>query len=65
MIGKRCEDCHYLCTSDVPDVIDYGIEISFCCEDGAKVNLFFKKVYERKSLATVWRCLMSKNGMVL
>ena len=53
MTGKRCEDCHYLCISDVPDYSDYAIEISFCCEDGVKVNLFFKRVYERKSL--VWR----------
>ena len=60
MTGRRCEDCHYLHISDVPDYIDYAIEISFCCEDGMKVNLFFKKVYERKSL--VWRCWMSKSG---
>ena len=60
MTGKRCEDCHYLCISVVPDYIDYAIEISFCCEDGVKVNLFFKKVYERKSL--VWRCWMRKSG---
>ena len=60
MTGKTCEDCHYLCISDVPDYIDYAIEISFCCEDGAKVNLFSKKVYERKSL--VWRCWMRKSG---
>ena len=61
MIGKRCEDCHYLCISDVPDLPEgYAIEISFCCEDGVKVNLFFKKVYQRKSL--VWRCWMSKSG---
>ena len=60
MTGKRCEDCHYLCISDVPDLLDYAIEISFCCEDGVKVNLFFKKVYERKSL--VWRCWMRKSG---
>ena len=45
--GKRCEECHYLCIADVPDLLDYAIEISFCCEDGVKVNLFFKKVYER------------------
>ena len=60
MTGKRCEDCHYLCISDVPNYIDYAIEISFCCEDGVKVNLFFKKVYECKSL--VWRCWMRKSG---
>ena len=60
MTGKRCEDCHYLCISDVPDYIDYAIEISFCCEDGLNINLFFKKVYERKSL--VWRCWMRKSG---
>ena len=60
MTGKRCEDCHYLCISDVPDLLDYTTEISFCCEDGVKVNLFFKKVYERKSL--VWRCWMRKSG---
>ena len=60
MTGKRCEDCHYLCISDVPDYIDYAIEISFRCEDGVKVNLFFKKVYECKSL--VWRCWMRKSG---
>ena len=60
MIGKRCENCHYFCISDVPDYTDYTIEISFCCEDGVKVNLFFKKVYERKSL--VWRCWMRKSG---
>ena len=61
MTGKRCEDCHYLSISDVPDIpINYAIEISFCCEDGVKVNLFFKKVYERKSL--VWRCWMSRSG---
>ena len=41
MTGKRCENCHYLCISDVPDYIDYAIEISFCYEDGMKVNLFF------------------------
>ena len=58
--GKRCENCHYLRISDVPDYIDYAIEISFCYEDGMKVNLFFKKVYERKSL--VWRCWMRKSG---
>ena len=60
MTGKRCEDCHYLCISDVPDDSDYAIEISFCYEDGMKVNLFLKKVYERKSL--VWRCWMSRSG---
>ena len=60
MTGKRCENYHYLCISDVPDYIDYAIEISFCCEDGVKVNLFFKKVYEHKSL--VWRCWMRKSG---
>ena len=61
MIGKRCEDCHYLCISDIPDLPEgYAIEISFCCEDGFKVNLFLKKVYERKSL--VWRCWMSKSS---
>ena len=55
MTGKRCEKCHYLCISDIPDIpLNYAIEISFCYEDGVKVNLFFKKVYERKSL--VWRC---------
>ena len=63
MTGKRCEDGHYLCISDVPDYIDYAIEISFCCEDGVKVNLFLKKVYECKSL--VWRCCMRKVVMVL
>ena len=42
MTGKRCEDCHYLCISDIPDLpIDYAIEISFCYDDGVKVNLFF------------------------
>ena len=46
MTGNRYEDCHYLRISDVPDLLDYVIEISFCCEDGLKVNLFFKKVYE-------------------
>ena len=61
MTGKRCEDCHYLYLLDVPDItINYAIEISFCCEDGVKVNLFFKKVYERKSL--LWRCWMRKSG---
>ena len=60
MTGKRCEDCHYLCISDVPDDSDYATEVSFCYEDGMKVNLFFKKVYERKSL--VWRCWMSRSG---
>ena len=61
MIGKRCEDCHYLCISDVPDhPNDYAIEISFCYEDGVKVNLFFKKVYERKPL--MWRSWMSRSG---
>ena len=60
MTGKRCEDCHDLCISDVPDYIDYAIEISFRYEDGMNVNLFFKKVYERKSL--VWRCWMSRSG---
>ena len=60
MTGKRCENCHYLCISDVPDIpLNYAIEISFCYEDGVKVNLFFKKVYERKSL--VWRCWMRKS----
>ena len=59
MTGKRCENCHYLCISDVSDIpLNYAIEISFCYEDGVKVNLFFKRVYERKSL--VWRCWMSK-----
>ena len=37
-----------------------AIEISFCCEDGVKVNLFFKKVYERKSMLDekkwLWYC---------
>ena len=28
--------------------------------DGMKDNLFFKKVYERKSL--VWRCWMTRSG---
>ena len=61
MTGKRCEDCHYLCTSDIPNLPEgYAIEISFGCENGVKVNLFFKKVYECKSL--VWRCWMSKSG---
>ena len=60
MTGKRYEDCHYLYISDVPDDSDYAIEISFCYEDGMKVNLFFKKVYECKSL--VWRCWMSRSG---
>ena len=61
MTGKRCKNCHYLCISDVPDIPHYyAIEISFCYEDGVKVNLFFKKVYEHKSL--VWRCWMSKSG---
>ena len=60
MTGKRCEDCHYLCISDVPDDSDYASEISFCYEDGMKGNLFFKKVYERKSL--VWRCWMNRSG---
>ena len=60
MTDKRCEDCHYLCISDVPDLLDYAIEISFYCEDGVKVNLFFKRVYECKSL--VWRCWMRKSG---
>ena len=60
MTGKRCEDCHDLCISDVPDYIDYAIEISLCYEDGMKVNLFFKKVHERKLL--VWRCWMSRSG---
>ena len=50
MIGKRCENSHYLSISDVPDYIDYAIEIPSCCEDGVKVNLFFKKVSEHKSL---------------
>ena len=37
MTGKRCEDCHYLCLSDVPGIpINYANEISFCCEDGVK-----------------------------
>ena len=60
MTGKRCEDYHYLCISDILDYSDYAIEISFCCEDGVKVNLFSKRVYERKSL--VWRCWMRKSG---
>ena len=42
MTGKRCEGCHYLCLLDVPDYSDYTIEISFCCEDGVKVNLFLR-----------------------
>ena len=62
MTGKRCESCHYLCISDVLDYIDYAIEISFCYEDGVKVNLFFKKVYERKRKSLVWRCWMRKSG---
>ena len=62
MTGKRCENCHYLCISDVPDYIDYAIEISFCYEDGVKVNLFFKKVYECKRKSLVWRCWMRKSG---
>ena len=33
MTGNRCEDCHYLHISDVPDYCDYAIEISFYCED--------------------------------
>ena len=36
------------------------MEISFHYEDGVKVDLFFKKVYERKSL--VWKCWMSRSG---
>ena len=61
MTAKRFQNCHYLCISDVPDRPEgYATEISFCCEDGVKVNLFFKKVYERKSL--VWRCWMRKSG---
>ena len=60
MTGKRCEDYHCLCISDVPDDSDYATEISFCYEDGMKVNLFFKKVYEHKSF--VWRCWMSRSG---
>ena len=60
MTCKRCEDCHYLCISDVPDLLDYAIEISFRCEDSVKVNLFFKRVYERKLLE--WRCWMRKSG---
>ena len=61
MTGKRCEDCHSLCISDAPVIPSkYAIEISFCCEDGVKVNLFFKKVYGRESL--VWRCWMSRSG---
>ena len=56
MTGKRCES-----TLDVPDIpVNYAIEISFCYDDGVKVNLFSKKVYERKSL--VWRCWMSRSG---
>ena len=43
MTGKRCEDCHYLCILDVPDLLDYAIEICFCCEDGVKVNLFLRR----------------------
>ena len=69
MTGKRCENCHYLCILDVPDRPEgYAIEISFCCEDGVKVltyepiNLFFKKVYERKRKSLVWRCWMRKSG---
>ena len=27
MIGKRCENCHYLCISDVPDYIDYAFVV--------------------------------------
>ena len=31
MTGKRYENCHYLCISDVPDIpLNYAIEISFC-----------------------------------
>ena len=61
MTGKRCKNCHYLYMSDVPDIpLNYAIDIFFCCEDGVKVNLFFKRVYERKSL--VWRCWMRKSG---
>ena len=61
MTGKRCEDCHYLCTSDVSDIpYGYAIEISFRYVDGVNVNLFFKKVYGRKSF--VWRCWMSRSG---
>ena len=42
MTGNRCEDCHYLCISNVPDIpLNYATEISFCCQDGVKVNLFF------------------------
>ena len=30
MIGKRCEDCDYLCISNVPDIpINYAIDIPF------------------------------------
>ena len=44
MTGKKCEDCHYLCISDVPDLPNnYAIEISFCYEDGVKVNLFLRR----------------------
>ena len=61
MTGKKCEDCHDLCISDVHDLPnDYAIEISFRYEDGVKVDLFFKKVYGCKSL--VWRCWMSRSS---
>ena len=62
MTGKRCEDCHYLCIADVPDLLDYAIEISFCCEDGVKV--VFKKVYECKSLVRRWWMRKSGYGIV-
>ena len=46
MTGKRCEDCHYPCISDIPEgPNDYTIEISFCYEDGVKVDLFFLRRY--------------------
>ena len=31
MTGKRCGDCHYLCTSDVTDIpLNYAIAFPFC-----------------------------------
>ena len=44
MTGKRCENCHYLCISDVPDIpLNSAIEISFCYEDGVTANLFLRR----------------------
>ena len=44
MTGKRCEDCHYLCISDIPDLPEgYVIEISFCLRMVLRLTCFLRR----------------------